>query len=98
MHPGAEEFTHRANAEYGIEIDVQEFPEGTKTAPDAADAVGCTTEQIASGIVLSADGELIVSVTSGANRVSMAKIANLLGVDPSSVSMPDAVEIKATLG
>lgn len=98
MHPRAEEFTRRANAEYGIDIDVQEFPEGTKTAEDAAAAVGCATEQIASGIVLSADGELVVSVTSGANRVSMAKIAELRGVDESAVSMGDAAEIKATLG
>jgi len=98
MHPRAEEFKERAAAEHGLEIDVEEFPEGTKTAADAAEAVGCDVAQIASGIVLNADGELVVSVTSGANRVDTAKIAARFGVDPAAVSMADADEIKATLG
>lgn len=98
MHPRAEGFKHQVQTDYGIDIDVKEFPEGTKTAEDAAEAVGCSTEQIASGIVLSAAGDLVVSVTSGANRVSMAKIADLLGIDEAEVSMADAAEIKAVLG
>jgi prolyl-tRNA editing enzyme YbaK/EbsC (Cys-tRNA(Pro) deacylase) len=98
MHPRAEEFTERVEDRYGFEVEVYEFPEGTKTAADAAEAVGCSVEQIASGIVLSADGDLVVSVTSGANRVDGAKIADRVGVDPDAVSMADADEIKATLG
>ena len=98
MHPRAEAFKRRAHAECGIEVDVHEFPEGTKTAAEAAEAVGCSLEQIASGIVLSADDGLIVSVTSGANRVSTAKIAALVGVGESGISMGDAAEIKETLG
>lgn len=98
MHPRAEEFTERVRDEYGVEIEVREFPEGTKTAADAAEAVGCSIEQIASGIVLSAGNELVVSITSGANRVSMAKIAVSVGVDEDEVSMAGADEVKQTLG
>ena len=98
MHPRAEEFARRAADEHGFEVDVHEFPEGTKTAEDAAEAVGCDVEQIASGIVLSADGDLVVVVTSGANRVDTAKVADLPGVDDDAVSMADADDIKATLG
>ena len=98
MHPRAEEFKRRAAAEYGIDIDVHEFPEGTKTAADAADAVGCSVEEIASGIALSAGEELVLSVTSGANRVSTQKVATLVDVGAGDVSMADADEIKATLG
>ncbi|CCQ36972.1 YbaK domain protein [Natronomonas moolapensis 8.8.11] len=98
MYPRAKEFERRARTEHGLDVDVQEFPKGTKTAADAADAVGCSVEEIASGIVLSADGDLVVSVTSGANRVDTAKIADLLGVDGPAVSMADAEEVKATLG
>ncbi len=98
MHPRAEEFKRRAAAEHGIEIDVHEFPEGTKTAADAAEAVGCSLEAIASGIALSADGELIVSVTSGANRVSTDRIATLVGLEDGEASMADPGEIKSTLG
>jgi prolyl-tRNA editing enzyme YbaK/EbsC (Cys-tRNA(Pro) deacylase) len=98
MHPRAEEFRTRASDRHGFEVEVHEFPEGTKTAADAADAIGCDVAQIASGIVLSADSGLVVVVTSGANRVSERKVAELCGVDESTVSMGDADDIKATLG
>lgn len=98
MHPRAEEFAERAADELGFEVDVHEFPEGTKTAADAAEAIGCEIAEIASGIVLSAGDELVVVVTSGANRVDEGKIAAHLGVDAEAVSMADADEIKTTLG
>lgn len=98
MHPRAEEFKRRASSEHGLDVEPEEFPEGTETAADAAEAVGCSVEEIASGIVLSADGRLVVSVTSGANRVSTAKIASLLDLGAGDVSMADVDRIKATLG
>lgn len=98
MHPRTEEFRTRAADRHGFEVKVHEFPEGTKTAADAADAISCDVAQIASGIVLSADSGLVVVVTSGANRVSERKVADLCGVDESAVSMGDADDIKATLG
>ncbi|UPV73708.1 YbaK/EbsC family protein [Halorussus limi] len=98
MHERAEEFADRARREYGFEVDVKEFPEGTKTAADAAEAVGCDVAQIASSIAMRADDRLVVVVTSGANRVSEARLADLLGLDESDVEMADAAEIKATLG
>jgi len=58
-------------------IDV--FPDGTRTAQDAATAVGCTVAQIAKSIVLRAGEQVVLVVTSGANRVDTAKIAALLG-------------------
>ncbi|WP_336133507.1 YbaK/EbsC family protein [Natronomonas amylolytica] len=98
MHPRAEEFSERAADEYDFDVEVHEFPEGTKTAADAAEAIGCDVAQIASGIVLSVGDELVVVITSGANRVSEAKLADLLDVDESEVSMADAGDIKETLG
>ncbi|MFQ3320914.1 MAG: prolyl-tRNA editing enzyme YbaK/EbsC (Cys-tRNA(Pro) deacylase) [Natronomonas sp.] len=98
MHPRAREFEQRAHEAFGIDVDVHEFPEGTKTAADAAEAIGCDIAQIASGIVLSADDDLVVVVTSGANRVTFGKLAALLDVPESSVSMADADDIKETLG
>lgn len=98
MHPRAREFAERAADEHGVEVDVHEFPEGTKTAADAADAVGCDVSDIASGIVLSAGDDLVVVVTSGANRVDTSKVADLLDVEAEAVSMADAGDVKATLG
>ena len=37
MHPRTVEFKERARDELGFEVEVHEFPEGTKTAADAAD-------------------------------------------------------------
>ncbi len=98
MHDRAEEFAERAAREYGFEVDVAEFPEGTKTAADAAEAIGCDVAQIASSIAMRADDRLVVVVTSGANRVSEAKLADLLGLAADDVAMADAGEIKAALG
>lgn len=98
MHPRAREFSELAVAEYGFEVDVYEFPEGTKTAADAADAIGCSVAQIASSIVLSADGALVVVVTSGANRVDLTKVASILDVPAKSVEMADAGPIRETIG
>jgi len=51
------------------------FPEGTRTAKDAANAVGCTVAQIVKSIVLRADEQVVLVLTSGANRVDTAKIS-----------------------
>ena len=98
MHERAQEFSERASREYDFEVDVKEFPEGTKTAADAAEAIGCDVAQIASSIAMRADDRLVVVVTSGANRVSEAKLADLLGLDEGDVEMADAGEIKSVLG
>jgi prolyl-tRNA editing enzyme YbaK/EbsC (Cys-tRNA(Pro) deacylase) len=97
MHPRTVEFTERAHEELGFEVEVHEFPEGTKTADDAAAAIGCDVAQIASSIAMVAD-ELVVVVTSGANRVSESRLAELRDVDPDDVRMAEADEIKETLG
>ena len=97
MHERAEAFARRA-AEQGLDdVEVREFPEGTKTAADAAEAVGCDVAQIASSIAMVAD-ELVVVVTSGANRVSERRLADLRGVDAADVRMAEADEVKETLG
>ena len=96
MHSRAESFAERAR-ELGVEVEVQEFPEGTKTAADAAAAIGCEVAQIASSIAMVAD-ELVVVVTSGANRVDEAKLAELRDVPSSDIRMGEADEIKETLG
>jgi prolyl-tRNA editing enzyme YbaK/EbsC (Cys-tRNA(Pro) deacylase) len=96
MHPRAEHFRETARDRYGFDPDVHEFPSGTKTAADAAAAIGCDVAQIASSIAFETDDGLAVVVTSGANRVDTAKVADLLGVE--HASMADAGDVKAVLG
>ncbi|AGB37404.1 YbaK/EbsC family protein [Natronococcus occultus] len=98
MHPRAATFAERAREEYGLDPDVEEFPEGTKTAADAADAVGCDVAQIASSLAFDVDGSLVVSVTSGANRVDEDALGAVFGVPAEDVEMADPERIKGTLG
>jgi prolyl-tRNA editing enzyme YbaK/EbsC (Cys-tRNA(Pro) deacylase) len=96
MHPRAEAFASAARDRDGFDPDVREFPEGTKTAADAADAIGCDVAQIASSIAVSTSDGLVVVVTSGANRVDLDRVAEL--VDAGSASLADAEEVKESLG
>lgn len=91
MHPRAQEFAAEASERYGIEVDVHEFEEGTKTAADAAEVVGCDVAQIASGLVFVADGEPVMVVTSGANRVSEQRLAAVLDADHVEMADPETV-------
>lgn len=59
---------------------IAEFPDGTRTAADAAAAVGCTVAQIAKSIVLRAREQVVLVIASGVNRVDVAKVSALLGV------------------
>jgi prolyl-tRNA editing enzyme YbaK/EbsC (Cys-tRNA(Pro) deacylase) len=96
MHPRTEEFIEAARERYGFEVEPEEFPEGTKTAADAADAIGCDVAQIASSLVFLADDEPVVVVTSGANRASEAKVAAAVGA--SDVRMADPDEVREATG
>jgi len=91
MDARAETFVQRARDRYGVDIDVETFPEGTETAADAAAAVGCDVAQIASSLVFDADGDLVVVVTSGANRVSESRLAAHLDADRVSMADPDRI-------
>ena len=90
MHERAAAFERQAKQQFDIEVDVHEFPEGTKTAADAAAVVGCDLAQIASSLVFVADTPVVV-VTSGANRVDTGKLATLRGVDDARMANPDEV-------
>jgi prolyl-tRNA editing enzyme YbaK/EbsC (Cys-tRNA(Pro) deacylase) len=59
---------------------IQEFPDGTRTAADAAAAVGCEVAQIAKSIVFRAEGRAALVIASGANRVGVHKVEAMLGV------------------
>lgn len=86
-----------ALAAAGIAPEVREFPEGTRTAADAAAAVGCDVAQICKSLVFRlprADAGLLV-VTSGANRVDVARVAELVGEEPAKA---DAAFVRERTG
>lgn len=77
---GSVERVRSALAAAGHPDTIMKFPASTRTAADAAAAVGCTVAQIAKSIVFRAAGRPVVVITSGANRVDPTKAAAVLGV------------------
>ena len=80
----------------GLPIEVRHFPEGTRTAVDAARAVGCDVGQIVKSLVFMADGVAALALVSGADRLDPARLARVLGVD--HVRRADGDEVRAMTG
>ena len=85
-----------AAARAGLAIEVQRFPEGTRTAAEAARAVGCNVAQIVKSLVFIADGEPVIALVSGADRLDPVRLAAAVGA--SSVRRADGDEARAATG
>ena len=77
-------------------VEVRRFPEGTKTAEDAARAIGCDVSQIVKSLVFVADDEAVLALTSGANRVDTRRLAELAGAG--TVRRANADEARSATG
>ncbi|TMG12482.1 MAG: YbaK/EbsC family protein [Chloroflexi bacterium] len=62
-----------------LSVTVKEFPQGTRTAVDAARAVGCDVGQIVKSLVFVAGGKPVVALVSGANRLDEKRLAAVAG-------------------
>jgi prolyl-tRNA editing enzyme YbaK/EbsC (Cys-tRNA(Pro) deacylase) len=80
----------------GLDLDVREFPEGTRTAQDAAAAIGCAVDQIVKSLVFIADTTPVLVLTSGGNRVDVVKVG--AETDSAGVRKADAEEVRAATG
>jgi Cys-tRNA(Pro) deacylase len=95
MHPNVQRVAAAAT-ELGLDIDVRTFPEGTKTAADAARAIGVDVGQIVKSLIFSVDGEVVVAYVSGANQLDERKLAALAGGRKSG--RVDADQVRAATG
>lgn len=71
-------------------VEIIEYPSGTRTAEDAARAVGTSVGQIVKSLVFLADGAPILVLASGANRVDVRKLARLAGASRVEKASADA--------
>jgi prolyl-tRNA editing enzyme YbaK/EbsC (Cys-tRNA(Pro) deacylase) len=94
MASGVERFLDEARAR-GLDVEVQEFPQGTRTAGDAAAAIGCDVAQIVKSLVFIADGQPLLVLTSGANRVNERALGRNLG---STLRKATADEVRDATG
>ncbi|MET9604412.1 YbaK/EbsC family protein [Streptomyces sp. NPDC006512] len=85
-----------ALAGLGLELSVRTFPEGTRTAADAAAAIGCELSQIVKSLVFAADGVPVLVLMDGASRVDVAAVRRELGAG--KVTRADAALVRETTG
>lgn len=79
----------------GVEPRIRVLPDSARTAVQAASAIGCEVAAIANSLVLLADGEPILVMTSGGHRADLAVVAASIGADHLKMA-PAAVVRQAT--
>lgn len=84
-----------AAAEKGIGIEPMLFPEGTKTAHDAAAAVGCDISAIVKSLVFMVDERPVLVLMAGDKRVDLGKLSD---VGQGTVRRATLDEVKASTG
>jgi len=78
VHPNVTRVIEAARAK-GLEIEPRTFPEGTKTAADAAAAIGCDVGQIVKSLIFGVDDRVVLAYVSGANQLDEGKLAAAAG-------------------
>jgi Cys-tRNA(Pro) deacylase len=76
----------------GTEARLEEFPEGTKTARQAARAVGCEERDIVKSLVFLCDGRPVLVLVPGDKRADATKVAAAIGARRARIAGPDDVE------
>lgn len=96
MHPNTDRFLTRVHDELGEPVEVRELPEGTHSAADAAEAIGCPLGAIVKSIVFIADGDPVLVYTAGTHEVDEAALTREL--DASAVRLAEPDEVKTYSG
>lgn len=63
----------------GLVVEPRRFPEGARTAVDAANAIGCEVAQIVKSLIFGVDGEIVLAYVSGSNQLDERKLAAAAG-------------------
>ena len=77
------------------DLDLRRFPQGTRTAEDAAAAIGCEVGQIVKSLVFTVSGQPVVALVSGANRLDESALAAAAG---GPVGRADAATVREATG
>jgi Cys-tRNA(Pro) deacylase len=95
VHPNVTRVLSAA-AEKGLQLETRTFPEGTKTAVDAANAIGVEVGQIVKSLIFAVDGEVVLAYVSGSNQLDEKKLAAAAG--GLTCARVDADTVRATTG
>lgn len=97
MHPSAQKVANAAR-DLGLDIKIVEFAQTTRSAQEAADAIGCDVDQIVKSLCFSAHEQPIMALVSGANQLDTRKLAGLLNVSPKKIRRANADIVKEATG
>jgi Cys-tRNA(Pro) deacylase len=97
LHPSAQRVAAAARS-LGLTIDIVTFKESTRTAEDAAAAIGCAVGQIVKSLVFTVRGEPVVALVSGSNQLDTRKLAALFGVGRKQVERANADTVRTATG
>ena len=95
LHRNAVRVVEAARAA-GLVIDPREFPDGTRTAEDAARAIGVAVGQIVKSLVFFVDDTPVVALVGGDSMLDESKLA--LAAGGSRVRRASAEEVRAATG
>src|SRR2546425_7460538 len=85
-----------ALAAFGVNWSVMEMPATTRTAKEAAAAIGCRIAQIAKSIVFrTAEHTPILVIASGTNRINVEQVQQIVG---EGIEIADADYVRETTG
>jgi prolyl-tRNA editing enzyme YbaK/EbsC (Cys-tRNA(Pro) deacylase) len=79
-----------------VEATIQEFPEGTLTAEEAARAIGCPLSVVLKAVVFVCEARTVLALVPGDRRADEAKIAAAVGAAEARVA--HAREVVAATG
>ena len=96
LHRNSQRVVDFASSSFGVTLSVLEFPDGTRTADDAAAAIGVAVGQIVKSLVFLADGAPVVALVSGANQLAEAKLAAAAGA--TSTGRATAEQVRESTG
>jgi prolyl-tRNA editing enzyme YbaK/EbsC (Cys-tRNA(Pro) deacylase) len=84
-----------ALAAAGVAAEIREMPASTRTAEEAAAAIGTTVPKIVKSLVFLADGEPLLALVSGSNRLDTERLGSALG---KTIARADANTVRTATG
>ena len=97
MHPSAQK-VEKAAQDLGLSIEIVEFAQTTRTAQEAAEAIGCEVAQIVKSLCFRVNDTAVIALVSGANQLDEKKLAGLCNVGRKKVKRADADFVKSQTG
>ncbi len=97
MHSSAQKVADAAR-DLGLDVEIIEFEQTTRSAQEAADAIGCDVAQIVKSLCFIVDNQPVIALVSGANQLDIGKLAEMRGVGKKKVKRANADVVKTATG